>query len=110
MSFLGLSSYLVFVGLYNSATTVSQDNKLRQAIRKVAINELKLIDSIGTAQMEQELQKRVLRIAKVTTSDMQEESGFQSSMSEEEIKEYLQFVIEERKKLTEDKNSAANEK
>ena len=110
VSFLGLSSYLVFVGLYNSATTVSQDNKLRQAIRKVAINELKLIDSIGTAQMEQELQKRVLRIAKVTTSDMQEESGFQSSMSEEEIKEYLQFVIEERKKLTEDKNSAANEK
>ena len=110
VSFLGLSSYLVFVGLYNSATTVSQDNKLRQAIRKVAINELKLIDSIGTAQMEQELQKRVLRIAKVTSSNMQEESGFQSSMSEDEVKEYLQFVIEERKKMNEDKNPKSNER
>ena len=110
VSFLGLSSYLVFVGLYNSAITVSQDVKLRQAIRKVAINELKLIDSIGTAQMERELQKRVLKIAKLTSSNIQEESGYQSSMTEDEIKKYLQFVMEEieERKKTSGKSTNAN--
>lgn len=110
VGFLGISSYLVFVGLYNSATIVSQDNKLRQAIRKVAINELKLIDSIGTAQMEQDLQKRILKMVRVTSSNIQEESGFQSSMSEDEIKEYLQLVMEERKKVTASKSITGNDK
>ena len=100
VSFLGVSSYLVFVGLYYSAITVSQDIRLRQAIRKVATNELKLIDSMGTAQMEQDLQRRVLKIAKATSDSMQEESGFQSSMTEDEMKEYLQIVLEERKRTS----------
>lgn len=35
-AFLPLSFYLVFVGVYSSAISVSQDNKLRSSIRKIA--------------------------------------------------------------------------
>ena len=60
ISFIGLSSYLVLLGIYSSAISVSEDSKLRQSIRNLAVQESKLLDSIGTAHMEQEIQKRVL--------------------------------------------------
>ena len=50
-SFMGLSSYLLFVGIYSSAIYVAEDSKSRQTIRKTAIKEAKLLDSIGTAQI-----------------------------------------------------------
>ena len=60
ISFLGLSSYLIFVGIYASAISVSGDTELRKSIRKYAITESKLLDSIGSAQMEQQIQRRVI--------------------------------------------------
>src|SRR5919202_4871287 len=76
-SFVGLSAYLMFLGLYSSAISISQDIKLRQSIRNSAAKESELLDSIGTAQMEQELQKRVLKIVKKNSDSMVEETGVQ---------------------------------
>ena len=56
---MGLSSYLVLLGIYSSAISVAQDTKLRQTIRKSAIEESKLLLSIGSAQLEQEIQRRL---------------------------------------------------
>src|SRR5712692_5727903 len=94
ISFLGLSSYLVLVGIYSSAISLSEDSKLRQSIRNFAI-ESKLLDSIGMAHMEQEIQKRVLAFTKQNQDRMAEETGIQSSLTEEDMREYLQQVIEE---------------
>jgi len=63
-AFTGLSTYLIYVGLYSAAVTLSQDLTLRNAIRKSVMEQSKLLDSIGTAQMERELQNSVLAIAK----------------------------------------------
>ena len=60
ISFLGLSSYLLLIGTYYSAVSVAQDSKLRQSIRNLAIKESKFLDSIGSAQMEQEILRRVV--------------------------------------------------
>jgi hypothetical protein len=98
ISFIGLSSYLVLLGIYSSAISVSEDSKLRQSIRNFAIKDSRLLDSIGTAHMEQEIQKRVLELTKQNQDRMAEESGIQSSLTEEDMKEYLQQVIEEVKK------------
>ena len=46
-----LSTYLFTLGLYSSAITISQEIKLRQSIRDSAIEESKLLVSIGSAQM-----------------------------------------------------------
>ena len=52
VSFTGLSCYLIYNGLYFSAISVSQDMTLRQSIRKSVMEQSKLLDSIGTAEME----------------------------------------------------------
>ena len=61
ISFAGLSCYLIYNGLYFSAISVSQDLTLRQSIRKSVMEQSKLLDNIGTAEMEKEVQKRVHR-------------------------------------------------
>ena len=58
------ASYLFSLGFYFSAVSVSQDEKLRRSIRKYLMEESNLLESIGTAQMKQDIEKTVLKIAK----------------------------------------------
>lgn len=95
ISFMSVSSYLILLGIYSSAVSVAQDLTIRQSIRKLAVNESSLLDSIGTAQMETELQKRVVKIVNEHASEMETESGVQTSLTEEEIKQYVGEVLEE---------------
>ena len=102
--FIGLSSYFIMVGIYSSAISVSEDSELRRSIRKFAIKESKLLDSIGIANMEQEIQKRVLRLAKEQEENMIEQTGIESSLDEDDMKEYLGQVINEVGKHPNNKN------
>jgi hypothetical protein len=96
VSFMGLASYLIFAGIYSSAVSVSQDSKLRKAIRNFAIKEqTRLLDSIGSAHMEQEIQKQVIMLTKRNQDKLVEESGISSSLSEDDVKVYLEQVIKE---------------
>ncbi|MDQ3976016.1 MAG: hypothetical protein M3264_05760 [Thermoproteota archaeon] len=95
VSLTGLSCYLIYSGLYSSATIVSQDTTLRQSIRKSVTEQSRLLDSIGTAHMEQELESRVLTIAKKNSEAMAEESGVETSMTENDMKDYLEIVMNE---------------
>jgi hypothetical protein len=92
VSFFGLASYLIFLGIYSSAISVAEDPSLRQTIRSIA-PESRLLDSIGTAQMEQEIQARVIAFTKRNQDKMVEETGIESSLTEEDVKEYLEEVI-----------------
>jgi hypothetical protein len=99
--FTGLSSYLILVGIYSSAVSVSQDIKLRQSIRKEALKETKLIERIAWAQMEQEIRDKITVSMKGSLSSMIEDTGVQPSLSDNEIKEYLDDVLEEVKRKKE---------
>lgn len=79
---------------------MAEDSKLRQTIRNVATKELRLLDNIGTAQMAQEIQKTVISVTKRTQETMTEETGVKSSLTEEDMKLYLQQVINEVKGKT----------
>jgi hypothetical protein len=46
------------------AISIAKDGNLRQSIRDIAAKESKLLDSVGPAHMEQEIQKKVLKLAK----------------------------------------------
>ena len=94
-SFLTLASYLFSLGYYFSAISVSQDMNLRKSIRKFALEESKLLDSIGTAAMEQKIQKEVLTIAKANSDAMTKETGIEPSLSDEDVKQYLDQVLKE---------------
>ena len=95
VSFIGLSCYLIYSGLYSSAITVSQDISLRHSIRKSVTEQSKLLDSIGTAQMEQELQSRVLTITEKLSDKMEEETGVEPSMTVDDVKEQIEMVRKE---------------
>lgn len=89
-----LSLFMILNGLSYSAVSVAQDATLRRSIRK-NVNDMKFLESIGTAQMEQELQKRVLDITKQTSETMTEETWVQPTLSEDEVKQYLHEVLQE---------------
>jgi hypothetical protein len=96
--FIGLASYLVFLGIYSSAISISQDSSLRRSIRKYAITESKLLDSIGSAQMEQEIQRRVVALTKKNEEVLTNETGVESSLNEDEVRQYLHEVLREVRK------------
>lgn len=95
VSFFGLAAFLVFVGIYSSALSVAQDSKLRKSIRGFAIDETRLLDSIGTAHMEREIEDKVIGFTKRNQDNMAKETGVQSSLTEDDIKKYLEEVIRE---------------
>ena len=95
ISLMGLSSYLILVGIYSSAISVAQDTKLRQTIRKSTTEESKLLISIGSAQMEQEIQRRAVKVAKDQQQTMAEQTGVQSSLTEHDMKQYVSEVLKE---------------
>jgi hypothetical protein len=86
MSFFGLSTYLILVGLYCSAISVSEDIEIRKHIRKSAQRESRFLDGIGTAHMEKELIKRMVVKAKEEQKELTAESGgVKPSISESDI-------------------------
>jgi hypothetical protein len=95
ISFIGLSCYLIYTGLYSSAVTVSQDTTLRMSIKKSITEQAKFLHGMGSAQMEQELQSTVMKVAKKHSDILTEKSGVESSMTENDIKEYLTMVLSE---------------
>ena len=95
VSIIGLSCYLIYAGLYSSAVIVSQDTGLRLSIRRSVTEQSKLLHSIGKAHMEQELQSRVLTVAKKLSDTMVKETGVEPSMTENEMKEYIEMVKNE---------------
>jgi hypothetical protein len=97
VAFTGLSCYLIYTGLYSSAAIVSQDLNLRQSIRKTVAEHSNLLGSIGTAQMEQELQGTVLKVAKKSAETIEQETGAEPSRTDDEMKDYLEVVMNEMK-------------
>ena len=97
VSFTGLSCYLIYNGLYFSAISVSQDISLRQSIRKSVLEQSRLLDSIGTAEMEREIQKQVITVLKKTSAAITERSGVEATMNEDDMKGYVDLVIKELK-------------
>jgi hypothetical protein len=98
ISFMAISSYLILVGVYSSAISVAQDVNLRKSLRKSVEQQSTLLDKIGASEMEQEIHRRVIKITKEKLNKMTEETGVQSSLTEGEMKQYMNDVLKEIKK------------
>jgi hypothetical protein len=93
-----LSSYLFSIGLYLSAISISQDNSLRKSIKGSMSD---LIGNIGSAQMEQEIEKKVMKLIQKQRREMEEQTGeFSYEVTENEVREYIKLVVDQRKKST----------
>lgn len=94
----GLGSYLILLGLYLSALSVSQDEGLRNMIRKSTLSESKFLHSIGTSATEREkaLVSTVLDKTKRQQEEISKDIGIGTSLSEEDVKEYVREVEQEK--------------
>ena len=95
VSLIGLSCYLIYSGLYVSAQIVSQDLRLLRSIKESVTEQANFLGGIGTAQRNKELQSKVLTIAKNLEGEIEEASGVETSLSENEVVDYVQYVINE---------------
>jgi hypothetical protein len=97
-SFMGLSSYLIFVGIYSSAISVSQDSELRATIRKSVEAEVNFIGNIASAEMTHTVTERVLKKVKAVSEVIPRDTGIAASLTDIEIKEYVAELMNETKK------------
>jgi hypothetical protein len=95
VSLVGPFSFLLFIGLNHSAIATAEDSDLRRSIKASARQELELLDSIGTAEMERKLEKKILQITKQNADNLIQQSGIEPSLSTDEAKQYLYEVLEE---------------
>jgi hypothetical protein len=97
ISIVGLSSYLVFMGIYGSAITLTESSKLRLEIRK-KVTESGFLDSIGSAQLENRIEKEVAFISKNFQDKLLKETGMRLDMEKEEVNDYIKEVLAEIKR------------
>jgi len=96
VTIMNIASYLLVLGIFNSATLVSANNSLRTSIRK---HTLKLLNPIGRAEMEREIQRAVTKISEdKEIAKISEEESFE--FDENELKEYLREVINLKREYT----------
>jgi len=97
VSLIGLSSYLVLLGIYSLAISVSEDERLRRFTMKTA-KEFMFLHSMGIAEQGQEIEKRMIAFK----DNIVEDTGVEPSFNEEDMKQYLHWALEEvQKKNTE---------
>jgi hypothetical protein len=86
---LNMASFLIVLGIYNSATLVSANNSLRTSLHRHA---LKLLKPIGRAEMEKDIQKTVKKISE--DKEIAKISGDEPfEFDKEELRKYLNEVI-----------------
>lgn len=94
-SFMGLAAFLLFVGIYSTAISVAVDIDLRKSIHRLALKQTKWLDSIGSAQMEQDYITKVVEVVKKNKDVLKSETGIESSLTEDDMKDYLEVVLKE---------------
>jgi hypothetical protein len=90
---------MLFVGLYYSAISISLNAGLRKSIEKSVEQEFSFVSKLGMSQIEHDIQTRVKRLTKRSAKTLEENSGVQVAMENEEIDAYIKLVIKEKEKI-----------
>jgi hypothetical protein len=95
VSLVGPFSFLLFIGLYRSAISTAEDSELRRRIKVSTQQQLKLLDSIGTAEMERKLEKNVLEVTKLNADNLMQQSGIEPTLTKKEVSNLIAEVKKE---------------
>jgi hypothetical protein len=111
ITFVGISSYMLFVGIYYASISISMNTELRKTIESSVEEQFKFVSKIGKSQMESEIESRVKGIAKKSAKLLEENIGVEAQVEDRDIEEYIKLVVKEKEKMlkgsfhTEDENS-----
>jgi hypothetical protein len=109
ITFMGLSSYLLYIGIYYSSISISMNAQLRKTIESSVEEQFKFVTKMGTSQMENEIQNRVKGITKRSAKMLEENSGIQTQLESKDIEDYIMLVLHERQKLLRRDNDLSND-
>jgi len=95
LSFLGLSAYMLLVGMVGSASYVARDNAVRQEMYDSLEADSHVL-KMGTAEMQRELEHRVLSVTKkIKSSDLAGEMKFTTDPDETDVRLMIEEVLKE---------------
>ena len=97
LAFLGIASYMVYAGIYNTAAHAARDKKLRRDLRVNIENNMKLLRSIASSQDRSEMEKNVKELMTLSKHLQKEEE--QPDLTQNEIRDIVNDVILELKKI-----------
>ena len=86
------------MGLYSTAISISQDVRLRSYIKELTENDSGFLSTIGQAEIERQVQAKAAdleNVVKEQRMELEQKSGVQSSIQEQDIKQYLLEVLQE---------------
>lgn len=96
LSTIPISSYLILIGLYYSAKSVSNDRKLLQRLRKQIKNEsISFLSAIGSAEWNKNLELTVHNLSKKVEESKESTN---SNLKEDDIRRYIVDMMDEIKK------------
>ena len=104
ISFMGISSYLLMIGVYYSAVSTSMNSQLRSMIERSVDKELTFLSSIGRSEAEKQIMNRVKILTKKFAENLSEDSGVGIELETKQIEKQISFVIEEREAISKKKN------
>jgi hypothetical protein len=96
IAFMGIASYMVYAGIYNTAAHAARDKKLRRDLRVNIENNMKLLRSIASSQDRSEMEKNVKELMTLSKHLQKEEE--QPDLTQNEIRDIVNDVILELKK------------
>ena len=92
--FLGLSSYMLLVGILGSAAYISNDSELRREISKGLDSDSDVLKKMGSAEIQREIERRILPLADKVK--MSTEIGYANmDMDREDLKMLIDDVLNE---------------
>jgi len=96
IAFMGIASYMVYAGIYNTAAHAARDKKLRRDLRVNIENNMKLLRSIASSEDRIQMERNVKQLMVISTQLQKEED--QPDLTHNEIREIVNDVILELKK------------
>ena len=106
-AFLVLASFLFSIGIYSVALSVAQDSELRHLARKY-VKEYALLDTLGNAQENAEIIRKVVKLIHKQAGAMEKETGVESPMLDDnEVRQYIDLAIRETRGKKDDRTVGA---
>jgi hypothetical protein len=98
-SFMALASYLLFVGIYQSAIRASADPILRTSIRKSVESEVRFLNNIGASEMRERVSNIVSTAMKRFSDKISEDTSYNMSDLDYDINKYVTLAVAETRRM-----------
>jgi hypothetical protein len=95
VSFVGLASYMLSIGIFASSRELARDEVVRRDLSQIAGKQLSLLRNMGAAEMEKSLIKNIKPI--MDKSIIANDTSLQDPMNQEDYKEMVREILTELK-------------